>query len=227
MSNNYFLKNMVERLSRGDFTYFLTQIEARTLSKILNKKGISYHSYKPYPNAEKVIFWNKKKPSVFVYEIVSSGVLTHASILKTFYIHSIKKEMYGDILIGNRVYVLLLAEVKDYVLTHVKEIGYQTVNFKKAKFSSIESFLPSFSFTIIQTSSNRLDTILSKLLHISRNRICEKIASKEVMLNENIVIKGTVHLHKGDIFSIRGYGKYVYEQENQKRANTITIKRYK
>lgn len=218
---------MEERISRGDFTYFLTQIEAKTLSSILHTKGISYYSYKPYPNAEKIIFWNKRKPSVFVYEVISTNTLTHASILKTFYMHAIKREMYGDILIGDKVYVLLLAEVKDYILTHIKEINHQKVWFKKAKFSSIENFAPTFTSIVIRATSNRLDVVLSKLLHMSRNSIHQKIAVKEVLWNENIVTRGTIHLQKGDIFSIRGYGKYVYEQESFKKSYSITIKKYK
>ena len=219
---------MEERISRGDFTYFLSPLEASTLSHILKKKKITYQIYKPYANAEKVIFWKNRKPSVFLYEIKTNFPLTHSAILGLLYKHSIKKEMYGDILIEEKKYIIILKEIETYLLTHIKEIKNQKMTWKKDKFSNIESFSHYFDEVEIKVTSSRLDIILSHLLHLSRSSINKKIEEKKVLLNGKIVTKGTLTLKEKDIFSIRKYGKYIYEKGGKKKDKLyITLKKYK
>ncbi len=228
MANNYYIKNMEEKISRGDFTYFLTSKEGEQLSSILDKKKIKYFIYKPYPNAEKIIFYRKRKPYVSIYEIKTHTPLTHSAILGVLYANSIKREMYGDILVNEKMYIIILKEIEKYLFTHIHEIKGQKIIWKKANFSDIKSFIPIFDIIEIKTISSRIDTVLSHLLHLSRNIINKKILEKKVLINEKIVTKGTITVKEKDVFTVRGYGKYIYEKEEKRKDKLyIIIKKYK
>lgn len=208
MENNYFVKNMVERISRGDFTYFLTETEKRQVIALLSKQKKEAHLYKPYREAEKSILWVQRRPPVSVYEIESKHPLNHAMILGTLYAHSIKKEFYGDILIGEKNYIILLKNCEEYILHHIDEIGKGKVHFRKAKFSEIESYEREVIEICIKVTSNRMDAILSKLLKKSRTQVEDFFSFKQVFQNDEVLTKSHTILKEKDTFSIKGYGKY-------------------
>ena len=81
----------------------------------------------------------------------------------------------------------------------------------------------------ISVVSNRLDTIISKLIGISRNGVETKFKNKEIILNYEVATKPSYFLKEGDVFSIRKYGKYRYVgiiSKTKQGKNIVKFQKY-
>lgn len=227
MQSNYYIKNMVERISRGDFTYFLTENEYQDILPILHKEGLSYQVYKPYGEAEKVILYKAKVPKVKVYKIECSKPLTHSKILGTLFSLGIHSYFFGDIVMGEEIYIVILTSIEEHFLDHFTKIGKDPIHLTQVKFSEIAHYTRTYSDIYVKVPSLRMDAILSKLLRKSRTSMEELLGNKEVTCNGMIVMKGHLLLHSGDVFSVRGYGKYRYRGEIiGTKGYTIHLEKY-
>ena len=94
------------------------------------------------------------------------------------------------------------------------------MNFTKVRNSSIElirhdiNYLSDFErkyeeFELI-VSSERIDTVISSIIHCNRSMIKDKIKDKEILLNHELLKNNSYVLRVGDVFSIRKFGKYKY-----------------
>lgn len=223
MENNYFIKNMVEKISRGDSTYFLDNENFRNVSSLLNKLNIKYLTYKPFEASEKNIIYKNKKPKVSIYEIVSNIKLTHPMILGTMYANNIKKEMYGDIIVSDKTYIVLSNINEDFIINNISKIGNNDIKFKKVNFSVVENFTYTFKKIKLQIDSSRLDKILSKLQNKSRSQSIKYIEEKLVSINGKLILKPETKVKEKDILEIRKVGKFIIEEINEKN---IVLNKY-
>jgi len=67
------------------------------------------------------------------------------------------------------------------------------------------------NFEII-VSSLRIDNVISAITGLSRSGVIDKIKNKEILLNYNVLNNNSYNLRENDIFSVRKYGKYKYNQ---------------
>ena len=63
----------------------------------------------------------------------------------------------------------------------------------------------------ILASSVRIDGIISKLYHLSRNESLELFQAKKIFINGRLGENRSNLLKEGDIVSVRGYGKFQFE----------------
>lgn len=87
-----------------------------------------------------------------------------------------------------------------------------------------------FEHIEIIASSNRIDTVIARLIQTSRPNILEKIKNKEIILNYDILKNNSYLLKENDIFSIRRYGKFQYiriKKETKNKNYIIECKKYK
>ena len=70
---------------------------------------------------------------------------------------------------------------------------------------------------------NRIDTIISSIIHTSRSQIIKLFKNKEVIVNYDICKNSSYKLKENDIFSIKGHGKFKYNGflKNTKSGNFI------
>ena len=59
-------------------------------------------------------------------------------------------------------------------------------------------------------SSNRIDTVISSIIHTGRSNINDYIKKKEILLNYDYLKDNSYKLKEGDTFSIRKIGKFKY-----------------
>ena len=226
MQNKYFITNMVSRINKGGFTYFLDEKEQKEIINILDKNRIKYNIYFPYENSDKVILYSKVKPKVSLIEIDGDNLIKHKDILGSLYALGIKSYMYGDIIISEKKYIIILNEIEEFIKNNLTKIGKYNVKLIKNNISILASYQKKFIEKIIVLKSLRLDNLLSKLINKSREDVKKIIHSKLVMLNYVLILKNHTNLCEGDIITIRGYGKYKIAQiENNKRFK-ITILKY-
>ena len=123
----YNIKKNIDRLNRGEPTFFLEPNEVKEVSKHFKKE--EFNIFKPFEEAEKVILYKDTLPKVILFKIITKEVFRHQDILGSIFSLNIEKCVFGDIIIDNgNYYFYLLESMKDYFL----------INFNKIKNNDIE-----------------------------------------------------------------------------------------
>lgn len=209
MNEQYEIKKYVDDILNGKSTKFLDGKMQKEVSKRLKKKD--YLIYKPYKDAEKVIFY-REKPKVILFEILCKQELKHSDILGSLFALGIDSSLFGDILIVNgHYYIYVLETMKEFFQFHFTMVGKYSITLEEKELSILEDYERTYEEIELLVSSERIDTVLSRLLNMNRNQIKEKMKQKEILFNYEWINQPSKILQEGDIFSIRRYGKYKYK----------------
>ena len=161
-----------------------------------------------------------------MYKIICSETLRHQDILGTLFSLNLSIYVYGDIVIydGN-YYLFVLPVISKYLESNLINIRNVPITLEKEDLSVIANYQRKYEKIEIQVSSLRIDVILSKITRLSRNSISEKIKSNEIYLNYNILTNNSYIIKENDIFSIKKYGKYKYNNvvNITKKGNFIIV----
>lgn len=204
------LESIVEKIKRGGSTYFLDHKKLECLHNILKKQNIEHYIFYPFKEATYGIIYTGKKVNVSLLKIKSKVPLTHSSIMGSLYQLNLKKEIFGDIIIDNTCYVVVMSHMAQYIIQNIYEIGATKVNLELCDITEIENYQIPLETINTTVSSERIDVVLSKIIGTSRKIVDEKFKNKEVILNYEFAMKPSYLLKKGDIFSVRRHGKYKY-----------------
>ena len=197
--------------------------------------GGRFDSFGGYPSAErKVLAFGDGdsllscipfSAAVFNYRVGSN--LCHRDFLGSLMALGIKRELFGDILVGKTrtaVFVMntALGPVKE--MTRVGKCGvWVTEDFSDAD-------IPVQEFDEIKTTvaSLRLDSVVSDGLRISREKAAELIRTKGVLHNRVMTYSPDDRVEEGDRISARGFGKFeLYEVGTQSKKGRIFITLHK
>ena len=89
-------------------------------------------------------------------------------------------------------------------------VGNKKIEIKEIDLKVMVDYEKKYKEMELIVSSLRLDTVLSRLIGTSRDKIKDKIKNKEIIVNYNIINNNSYILHDNDVFSVRRYGKYKY-----------------
>ena len=209
MNNDYSIIKNIEKIKRGLCTRFLDNNMQNILKNKLKKN--EYYVYYPYFESEKVIFYKDVMPKVSLLKIKTKDELEHRKILGSVFSLGLDQSMFGDIIkYKNSFYIFVLDEIKDYFINNLNLIGKSKVKLEEVDIDLLKDYKREYKELDIIVSSERIDTIISHLISINRNKVKELIKDKDILLNYNIVDNTSKKIIYGDIFSIRKYGKYKY-----------------
>lgn len=205
----YNIEKNRDKIIKGNYTNFL---DPSTLNKVKSKlKGYEYNLYYPYKDSEKVIIYTKEKPNIKLLEIISFEKLTHRKIMGSLYNQNIDTELFGDIIIyNNHYYILVMESIYNLILDSFNMIGSIHIKLKEVDINVLDNFKRKYEKIELIVSSLRIDSIISRLIGISRENIKKKFSDNEVFLNYEVCTKMTKEVKDGDIFSIRKHGKYKF-----------------
>lgn len=220
----YNIKKNIDRIKRGENTFFLDQNEFNSVKSKLKKN--EYNIYLPYPNSNKVILYREKMPKVLLYEIKSKIPLKHQDILGSIFSLNISNEMFGDIVVTEgKYYIFILELIENYIVSNLLSIKNSKIELELKNINYLENYHQEFEEHTIIVSSLRIDTIIARIINTNRNTILEKIKNKEIILNYNVLTKNSYTLKENDIFSIRRYGKYKFIGiEKKTKKDNLVIK---
>lgn len=205
----YEIQKNINRLEKGQPTFFLDPSEQKEIKRKLGKT--KYSVFSPTKDSEKVIFYIEKEPEVILYEVKSKVELLHRDILGTMYSLNISKEMYGDIILDNgRYYIYILKLFQNYFEMNFTKVKNASVELKILDLGYLSNYERKYEEIELIVSSERIDTILAHVAHTSRNIIKDKVKEKEILLNNEILKNLSYTLKENDIFSIRKIGKFKY-----------------
>ena len=223
----YYVEKNLTRLSHGQHTFFL---DPKELNEVIYKlKKNEYSIYYPYKDSEKNIIYNRNVPKVILYEIVCNVELRHQDILGSIYALNISGELFGDVLIiDGHYYVYILDIVRNYFETNFLMVKNSRIELIEVSIDTFKDYERSYKEEIHIVSSNRIDTVISSIIHTGRNNINDKIKKKEIILNYDFLKSVSYKLRDGDTFSIKKIGKFKYNGiiKNTK-SNNLIISIYK
>ena len=223
----YLIEKNLNIINRGGYTNFL---DPSTLIKIRSKlKGYTYQIYYPYPDSDKVILYTDEEPSIRLLEIISYDKLTHREIMGSLYNMNIAPEMFGDIIItNNHYYIIIMESIYNLIINEFTMVGNHSIKLQEVPLSIIQNYHHEYQEITLIVSSLRIDTITSRLIGMSRDSVKKKFLDDEIILNYEPCHKCETTLNPNDIFSIRHHGKYKFgEVIGHSKKDNYIIKYYK
>lgn len=162
--------------------------------------------------------------------------LNHRDYLGTIMNLGITRDQIGDILVKKEekgsgqfcVGYIFCKKDKADLLTEITRIKHTTVKVEAVDLEQME-WQTEFKEINGSVSSFRLDAIIALAVKLSRSQVLELVQSGSVFLNGRCCTENAKKLNEGDIFSIRGYGKFLFDKANsmsKKGRYHITIKQY-
>ena len=219
----YTVEKIVEKVLYSNSTNF---VEIKYLNRVKKElKNVKYNIYEPFVGATKIILYNKML-NIKIYEIISSNDLRHQDILGTLYSLNISDEMFGDVVIwNNRYFIIILSSIDNYIKSNLTSIKNSKVDLIERDPYYLKDYKQEYEECIIIVPSIRVDVIVSKIINSSRSNALEKIKNGDIYLNYELLTKPTYMLKENDIFSIRKYGKYKFLGEiNRTKKESLVVK---
>ncbi len=205
----YFIQKNVTRILNNQNSFFLNPKELLEVKKKLS--NIKYSIYYPYKDSEKILLYTKNIPEVLLYEIKAKIPIRHQDILGAMYSLNIAPELFGDILIiNNHYYIYILPIIRNYFETNFLKVKNSNVILEEISIEILKDYERKYESFEIIVSSNRIDTVISRICNISRNNFSDMIKKKEIILNYDFLKNSSYKLKENDTFSIKGIGKFKY-----------------
>ncbi len=135
--------------------------------------------------------------------------LKHPDILGALMSLGLDRGKFGDIRIGDgRVQLAVMEEIAPYIRANFTSAGKVKVQLEEVTDAS--SFLPVFEEWAEEAhtvSSLRLDTVMSSVYKISRQKAAALISGGKVKVNWSEQEQVSFELHESDMISVRGHGR--------------------
>ena len=159
--------------------------------------------------------------------------LTHRDYLGSLVGLGIEREKIGDIIIprsrtdGNSiekhtVYAFVTEEISDYIIDNLSYVKHTHIRIERCE-EVPDEVAPQFEELSVIVSSNRLDAIVAKLYNLSREQALKLFVEGKVFLNGINMTGNARSLKEGEVVSVRGYGKFIFNGEG---GNTKKDKLY-
>ena len=168
-------------------------------------------------------------PKIKLLEIITKKPIKHNEILGSLFGLNIENEMFGDIIINNdHYYVLIMNKVYNLIINEFNMVGNNYIKIREVPLDTLNTYQRKYKEITLIVSSLRIDTIISRLIGKSRHEVKKKFLNDEVILNYESCHKINYNLNPNDIFSIRKHGKYKFGDITEKtKKGSYIIKLYK
>lgn len=155
--------------------------------------------------------------------------ISHRDFLGSIMALQVARNSIGDIIVGEGLtQVVVSSNVSQVLLDEITRIG---------KLGVSTSLVDSVTLQVTQefkemkgtVSSLRLDSVLGVALKLSRSHAVQLVKSKAVAVNYLEQINPDYTLKRGDIFTARGFGKYILAEVSEptkKDRLHVIVKKY-
>ena len=155
--------------------------------------------------------------------------LSHRDFLGGILHLGIERSCLGDLLVEDSVcHVFVTDTMADFICEQLTRIRHTVVKTEKIDGESF-SFTPRLETVKGTVASVRLDTVLSVAFPLSRSRMTGRVEGGKVFVNGKLITSNGYRLKEGDIISVRGMGKLVYQgvlSETKKGRQYIQVGKY-
>lgn len=254
MNDDELLKSRLKDLAKKSYkqniyTYsgFLTPAELVFLDEL--REDISYVDYETfggYELAERQIvgFGSERSlgyEGIWPIKIIKveplidkfADELNHRDFLGAVMNLGIERNVFGDILVkdSKKAYIFAIDSIADFIMDNLTKIKHTNVktSIVEPGTDSMEDLKPTLVDRDIIVASPRFDAIIGGATKVSRSEALNLFKAKKVTLNGRLCERNSMTLKDGDIFSIRGYGKFKYcgaGNETRKGRVYVKLKKY-
>lgn len=174
----------------------------------------------PFPIATVLI---KPKAEKFASE------LTHRDFLGSLMNLGIERDCLGDIIIhGKSAYLFATEEIAPFIIASLERVRNTDVT---AELSTIEEGIALFrtEARTVQVSSERLDAVIAKAFHLSRDDAQAYFRRGQVFADGRLIESVSYTPHEGEKISVRTLGRFIYRTvvgTSRKGKLNITIEMY-
>lgn len=250
MDENKLVKARLEELARTayrqnryTFSHFLTPGELTVLFEMAGELNfVDHDTYGGNESCERQIvrfgsermFGYEEAFPISILLIESLAVkfaetLGHRDYLGAIMNLGIERDVLGDILIKDKnAYLFCLDSIADYIMSNLDKIKHTNVKVTKVD-GEIEALSRTLRDMEVLVQSPRFDAVAAAVSKLSRSQAQQLFRDKKVLLDGRVCENNSMFLKEGSIFSIRGYGKYIYEgcgKETRKGRVYVQLKKY-
>ena len=213
-------KDYVETNYSPKLSDFLDPREQHILKMLIGEHGdVNYKLFGGTPDVERkraLIFPDylpvtKDEFQISLFEIQYPAkfvTIEHRQVLGTLMSLGLKRGKFGDILTKDgKCQFFAAKEISDYIKSNVETIGRAGVKLIE---TDIENAIPTKELLMeseLTVSSLRLDTVISGIYHVSRQKSQLFIQQGLVKVNWTLTENPSFECGIGDMLSIRGYGR--------------------
>lgn len=235
------LFRICDKRSEAQFSFFLNETEQAFLKKEIGSRyGYNTAFFGGYENAARKVFgvfpeWTEAENRDFPISAVKivnkyTKQLSHRDFLGSIMSNGITREQVGDIIVDDDVaYVFMISELAGYIAMNLKKIGNVGVKVSLADLSEIKPPEQKFLTISAVAASLRLDAVTAAMLRVSRKDAHDLIVGGAVSVNHSQTENTSLILKEGDVISVRGFGRFVFEKIGNRTGSQrlhITVKKY-
>lgn len=212
-------KEVVENTYALKLTDFLDPREQDILRKIIGTQDVKCKLFggSPYVERKRAIIYpdyyeceeEDFQVSLIEVDYPSKFVtIEHPQVLGSLMSLGLKRGKFGDILLNdNRIQFFVAKDIEDYLLLQLESIGRAKVSLRNVPLVDAIQSSETWVKTLITISSLRLDTIISAIHNISRQKSQIFIQQGIVKVNWKIIENPAFECDESDIISVRGLGR--------------------
>lgn len=223
--------DMVRRSAWRSFTAFLDMRQYTMVQSVL--QAGTYRFFGGYPEAQRGILCihpldadpadDEFPITCLTYTFPAQFTLTHRDVLGSLMAQQVQRDTVGDILVSAgkiQCFVTGAAVSAGLSLTKIGRVGVKVTD-ALGYTGDFEQETQEIGGTV---STPRLDAILRTALNVGRSQCLEMIRAGLVTLNYQECTEPAKLLTGGDVFSVRGYGKFsVSEIGGQTRRGRLHV----
>jgi RNA-binding protein YlmH len=213
-------KDYVESSYSPKLTDFLDPREQHILKTLIGENGsITYKLFGGISEGERkralimpdYFLPTEKEFQINLFEIdypIKFVSIEHPQVLGSIMSLGLKRGKFGDILMKDgRVQFFTASEISDYLKSNLESIGRASIRLKELALEEAITTDELWMEQAITVSSLRLDTIISGIHHISRQKSQLFIQQGLVKVNWTSIESVSFECAEGDLLSVRGYGR--------------------
>ncbi len=229
-----------EKTGSWKYSGFLSLAEQDDFLRSKESAGFSFLLSGGYENAERKILaagneteMGPPDPPVSVIAVKPKSEkyaeeLTHRDYLGAVLGLGIERSLVGDILVReHRAWLFCLSSAADMIVSSLDQVRRTTVT-AEITAADVPELQPRYAPLRVNVSSERLDAVIAAFANLSRGQTDKLFAAEKVFVNGRMATDRSARLKEGDTFSVRGFGKAVYdgiEYETKKSRYMVRIRK--
>lgn len=158
-----------------------------------------------------------------------SQALTHRDYLGTILGLGVERSVIGDILVKEQgAWVFCHNKIADFITENLCRVRHTTVTVSKVE-NPEELPGPSFAAVSGTCTSVRLDALIAIAFQASRSSIVSYIEGGQVFVNGKLITSNGYEPKEGDIISVRGKGRFIFEKisgKTKKGRTGVSLLKY-
>ena len=219
------------------YSAFLSPADQEDLTRSREASGFAFRLEGGYKNAERKILaagseveMGPPEPPLSVIAVKPKSEkfaekLTHRDYLGSILALGIERSLIGDIIVREQsACFFCLSSVADLLVSSLTQVRRTAVR-AEITAADIPELQPRYDLLRLNVASERLDAVAAAFAGISRTQADRLFAAEKIMVNGRTVTDRSFRLKEGDILSVRGFGKAVYDGiDHETRKNRIQVR---